>query len=158
EREAFRLTVVPAEAAEHADIVRDFLIPTDPHTVFQRSIFSGRRNVGRRAGRRAQLNRLGIIPGLGAVLIGKHPDGAFMPVNLVKMVDLVDSSLVYKDSPVESRAVGGARHERAREAEPPVGRVELVNQAPGVAASIGGVTPGAVVHGGPAHELPSRIM
>ena len=55
--------------------------------------------------------------------------------------------------PDQVDAVGDFGHERFDEADGPVGVVILDEAADGVAASVGGVVPGAVVVDGPVEEL-----
>src|SRR4030095_9422930 len=63
-----------------------------------------------------------------------------------------------EDLPIEAYTICDARHSYTGITEGPLASMELMHPAPGIATSVGGVVPGAVVHDGPTHELGARVV
>src|ERR1017187_3178338 len=141
EGEAFGLAVAPAEAAEDAKILGEFLIGADPEAVFESADAAGGGDVGLRAGLLGEANGVGVRAAVEVIEVREQADGAFMAVPLVAELALEHVGAVAEEAAVEASAVGDARHRGARVAGGPVAGVKLVDPAPGVAARIGGIIP-----------------
>src|ERR1039458_9781123 len=156
--EALGLAVVPAEAAEDAEVFGEFLIGAHPEAVFQSAGLAGGSDVGARAGLLGKAYGVGVSAAIKVIEVREQADGALVVAPLAAQLAFEHVGAIAEELAVEAQAVGDARHGGAGIADGPVAGVELVDPAPGVAARIGGIIPRAVIHHGPAHELGARIV
>ena len=104
------------------------------------------------------LQRFGVIAGLRAIGVVEHAHGAGVFGDLLTPLRFPGLTMIAKQAAIELRAVGDLGLGGDAVAERPVARVEFLHDAPGVAARVGRIIPGAVVHDAPRHELRARIV
>ena len=155
-----KLSVLPSFQPRRVKIPMSGVISCsrfDTGPVFQRS-GAPRRDHVRRACRPCQAQRFRVGSGVGAIRISEKTNRTGMLPNGVTPFDFGGLAVIAEQHPVELRAIGDSRLRRNAVAERPVRRVELLHDSPGVAARIGRIIPGAVVHHAPGHELRARIV
>ena len=158
ECEAFGLAIVPAEAREHADVLSDLLLHVQAHAVLQGTDLPRSRHVGHAAGLAREGECFRVAAGIGVVQVSEQPHRPGMLRDLVADLLLERVAAIAEQPAVEAQAIGDLRFGYTRVTHGPGARMKLVHPSPGVAACIGRIIPGAVVHDGPAHELGARVV
>src|ERR1039457_544107 len=88
ECEAFRLSVIPPEPGEDADVLGQLLLQIQPESIFERAVAAGIRNHRRSAVPFRLPDGLGIGACIGAILIVQHPDRARVLAHFVAVFAL----------------------------------------------------------------------
>src|ERR1700751_561659 len=152
--------IAPAEAAENANLRRDFLLEIKAEAVAMATFAASGDDI--RNGRLAVLeiaNGLFVISHVGLIQIAEEADDA------VAMEDAIAARFEFKicgagagDVCVEIDSVRDFGHQRFGEANGPPMIVVFEDHAVGVAARVGGVVVGAIVVDGPIEELEVAVV
>ena len=153
--EGLVLALVPAEAAEGAQVAGDVLLGVVAEAVLEGAevLVGGDGGGGVDAGE-VGLDGLAVVAHVGAV--GEEEDAlrAFLAGHdALAQLELAVVGAGAAEGPVQIDAVGDDGHGEESVAQAPDAVVVLGHAAQGVAAGVGGVVPGAVVVHGPVHEL-----
>ena len=153
--EGFGFAVIPAEAGEGGEVVREVLFEVHAESVFAGDVPGVGGDIG--DGSEASIevcDGVAIDAHVGVVGIGQQADDAGLFGNeAVTQFVFEVFGVGLPGLPDEIDPVGDFWHESFGEAEAPVAVFEVGGEADGVAASVSGVVVGAVVVSGPVDEL-----
>src|ERR1035441_6823366 len=100
--EALGLAVVPAEAAEDAEVLGQFLVGADPEAVFESADPAGSGDVGLCAGLLGEANGVGVRAAVEAIEVREQADGAFVAVPLVAKLALEHVGAIAEEAAVKA--------------------------------------------------------
>src|SRR5260370_41007962 len=141
EREALGFAVIPAEANERSNVLRDFLLHIHPKSVFASADAQRSVHVGSAAGAIRKLNRLRVPAGIGAIEKAQYAQSTGMAAGVVPQFALECIAAIAENSPGEAQAIGGFRLSGAAISKRPAPGRKTLDPTPPVTPTSGPTKP-----------------